>query len=151
MNDDIIILEKKINIFDNLYNKYKEQNSINESELKECVCDILGWFEICLKNTKDLNKVEKEKISGIRHANNVKKHSKSIFKYTLQTYALFPSDDLYPSDTLFPSDFNIFWSSLPLDDPQYTYQYNCYKKHFEGQELYPSINNVFNIIKIHFK
>lgn len=151
MNDDINILEKKINIFNSLYNEYKKMNFIDETELKECVCDILGWFEICLKNTCSLNKIEKEKISGIRHANNVKKHSKSIFEYTLQTYALFPSDDLYPSENLFPSDFNIFWISLPLDDPKFTHQFNCYKLYFEGKNLYSTINEVFNIIKTHFK
>lgn len=47
MNDDIIILEKKIDIFNNLYNKYKTMNFVDETDLKEIVCDILGWFEIC--------------------------------------------------------------------------------------------------------
>ena len=151
MNDDIIILEKKIDIFNNLYNKYKTMNFVDETDLKEIVCDILGWFEICLKNTHNLNKIERKKISGIRHANNVKKHSKPIFEYTLQTYALFPSEDLFPSENLFPSDFNIFWISLPLDDPKFTYQFNCYKLYFEEQDLYSTINEVFNIIKNHFE
>ena len=61
MNDDIIILEKKIDIFNNLYNKYKTMNFVDETDLKEIVCDILGWFEICLKNTHNLNKIERKK------------------------------------------------------------------------------------------
>lgn len=61
MNDDIDILEKKIKVFNNLYNKYKKMNFVDETELKEIVCDILGWFEICLKNTYNLNKIERKK------------------------------------------------------------------------------------------
>lgn len=41
MSEDILILEKKINTFNNLYDKYKKQNSIDTIELKECLCDIL--------------------------------------------------------------------------------------------------------------
>ena len=127
MNEDILILEKKIANFNTLYKKYKKQNSIDNIELKECLCDILTWFEICLKTSNNFNSLESEKVSGIKYANNVKKHSISIFKYTLQTYALFPSDGLFLSDNLYPSDFNIFWNSLPLDNSKFVNQYNNYK------------------------
>ncbi|MCI8353436.1 MAG: hypothetical protein HFJ58_07760 [Clostridia bacterium] len=151
MNEDILILEKKIADFNTLYEKYKKQNSIDNIELKECLCDILTWFEICLKTSSNFNSLESEKVSGIKYANNVKKHSISIFKYTLQTYALFPSNNLYPSVSLYPSDFNIFWNSLPLDNSKFVNQYNNYKKHFESKELYSSLNEMFNIIKSHCK
>lgn len=151
MNEDILILEKKIADFNTLYEKYKKQNSINNIELKECLCDILTWFEICLKTSSNFNSLESEKVSGIKYANNIKKHSISIFKYTLQTYALFPSNNLYPSASLYPSDFNIFWNSLPLDNSKFVNQYNNYKKHFESKELYSSLNVMFNIIKSHYK
>ena len=151
MNEDISILEKKIADFNTLYEKYKKQNSIDNIELKECLCDILTWFEICLKTSSNFNSLESEKVSGIKYANNVKKHSISIFKYTLQTYALFPSNNLYPSASLYPSDFNIFWNSLPLDNSKFVNQYNNYKKHFESKELYSSLNEMFNIIKSHYK
>jgi len=36
-NDDIKILEKKINIFNNQYDCYKLKNEINKLELKEIV------------------------------------------------------------------------------------------------------------------
>ena len=150
MNEDILILEKKINNFNNLYNKYKKQNSVDPIELKEYLCDILTWFEICLKTSTNFNSLESEKVSGIRYANNVKKHSLSIFKYTPQTYALYPSNELYPSVGLYPSTFNIFWNSLPLDNSKFTNQYNNYKKHFEGKDLYSSLNEMFNIIKSHY-
>lgn len=150
MDEDILILEKKITGFNTLYDKYKKQNAIDNRELKECLCDILTWFEICLKTCNNFNSLENEKVSGIKYANNIKKHSISIFKYTLQTYALFPSDDLYPSDTLYPSDFNIFWNSLPLDNSKFVNQYNNYKKCFEGKELYSGLNEMFNIIKSHY-
>lgn len=151
MNEDILILEKKIADFNTLYEKYKKQNSIDNIELKECLCDILTWFEICLKTSSNFNSLESEKVSGIKYANNVKKHSISIFKYTLQTYALFPSNNLYPSVSLYPSDFNIFWNSLPLDNSKFVNQYNNYEKHFESKELYSSLNEMFNIIKSHCK
>ena len=48
MNEDFLILEKKVSNFNTLYEKYKKQNSIDYIELKECLCDILTWFEICL-------------------------------------------------------------------------------------------------------
>ncbi len=150
MSEDILILEKKINTFNNLYDKYKKQNSVDTIELKECLCDILTWFEICLKNSTNFNSLEREKVSGIKYANNLKKHSISIFKYTLHTYALFPSNGLYPSASVYPSDFNIFWNSLPLDNSNFANQYNNYKKHFEGKELYSSLNDMFNIIKSHY-
>lgn len=149
MSDDILILEKKITDFNTLYDKYKKQNSIDNIELKECLCDILTWFEICLKTSNNFNSLESEKVSGIRYANNLKKHSVSIFKYTLQTYAIFPSNNLYPSVSLYPSDFNIFWNSLPLDNSNFVNQYNNYKKYFEGKELYLSLNEMFSIIKSH--
>lgn len=149
MDEDISILEKKIAYFNTLYDKYRNQNSIDNIELKECLCDILTWFEICLKTSSNFNSLESEKVSGIKYANNMKKHSISIFKYTLQTYALFPSNHLHPLVSLYPRDFNIFWNSLPLDNPKFTNQYNNYHKHFEGKELYSSINEIFNIIKSH--
>ena len=57
---------------------------------------------------------------------------------------------LYPSVGLYPSTFNIFWNSLPLDNSKFTNQYNNYKKHFEGKDLYSSLNEMFNIIKSHY-
>ena len=119
-------------------------------ELTECLYDILGWFEVCLKKITTLDKVEDEKISGIRFANNIKKHSTSLFRYTLQTFALFPSGSLFPSENLYPSDFNIFWNSLPLDNVKYKNQYNNYVKHFKDKDLYPTLNEIFAIIKKYY-
>lgn len=151
MNNDLLILEKKINMFNALYTNYKKQNSINDLELKEIICDVLNWLEICLKNTKTPNKLELEKISGFRHINNIRKHNSNIYKYTLHSLALYPSNDLYPSDTLYPSDFNIYWDTFQLDNAKYINQYNNYKKHFNGVNVYSSINEIYSIIKKHYK
>jgi hypothetical protein len=150
MNDDIQILEKKVNNFNKFYNKYKNQNSIDEIELKECLCDILSWTEICIKNIQNLSNIEMEIISAIKYANNMKKHSTSIYKYNLSSLALYPSDDLYPSNTLYPSDFNIWWSSLPLDNTKFNNQYKNYNKHLKEKDIHATINNIYSIIKNHY-
>lgn len=150
MNEDIQILGKKVNVLRKIYNKYKKQNIIDEIELKECLCDILSWTEICIKNVKNLSNIEMEVISAIKYVNNMKKHSTSVYKYNLSSLALYPSENLYPSDTLYPSDFNIWWDSLPLDNPEFNNQYKNYNKHLEGKEIYGTINDVYTIIRRHY-
>lgn len=146
MSNDIKILLKKIDILNKNYYKYKEQNHIDETEFNECLCDVLSWMEICIKKIQILNVIEGEKISAIKYANNMKKHSVSIYKYNLNSYALFPSDNLYPSNYLYPIDFNIYWNSLPLDNDKFKNQYNNYNKHLKLKEVHQTINDVCKII-----
>lgn len=150
MEEDLQILEKKVHIFNELYQKYKKKNSIDEIELKEILCDILSWMEICIKKVKNTDNTERKIISGIKYVNNLKKHSTSIFKYNLSSYALFPSKSLYPSPNLYPSDFNIWWNSLPLDNSDYENQYRNYNKYLKDKELYKTINDIYMIIKQHY-
>lgn len=151
MKEDIQILDKKINIFNERYQKYKEQNSIDEVEFKEILCDVLSWMEICIKRVENLNRIEAGKKSAIKYANNIKKHSVSIYTYNLNSYAKYPSNNLYPSPNVYPSDFNIWWNTLPLDDSQFTNQYKNYNKYLKGKEIYNSINEIYTIIKKHYK
>ena len=53
-NDDLIILEKKMNLFNEKYDIYKNNNKIYQLELKEVIYDILDYFEICLKRVKKI-------------------------------------------------------------------------------------------------
>ena len=46
MKEELEILYKKINMFNEFYQKSKENNTINEIELKEYLYDILSWIEI---------------------------------------------------------------------------------------------------------
>lgn len=147
MNNDRNTLLKKINIFKEKYAEYKNQNKINEVELNECLCDILSWIEICIKRVNLVDEVNNEKLSAIKYANNMKKHSVSIYKYNLNTYALYPSNSLYPSNNLYPSDFKIFWNKLPLDNIKFNNQYNNYKKHLEGKEILETIEDIYIIIE----
>ena len=124
-------------------------NNIDEILLKEQLNDLLGQIEVCLKYT-NISYKDNSLISAIKYANNVKKHSKSLFDYTVSTSALYPSDDLYPSVNLFPSDFKIWWNTLPLDDTKFRKQYNCYKSELLNKDLEESINNIFEIIKSGF-
>ena len=55
IKNDRYILNKKILIFKNKYLELKKSNSIDEIELRECICDILSWIEICVKTTKNMN------------------------------------------------------------------------------------------------
>ena len=84
-------------------------------------------------------------ISAFKYANNLKKHSNSIYNYSIKTLALYPSDDLYPSDNLYPSDFGIWWNDLPLDDERFVYQYDCYNKYLLNKDLKESINDILPI------
>lgn len=148
-NDEIKILELKINKFNELINEFKKKNEIDELLMKECLNDLLGQIEVTLKRT-NIHEKDKKIISAIKFANNVKKHSKSIYNYTLKTLALYPSDNLYPSDDLYPSDFKIWWNNLPLDNNDFLYQYNCYNEKLLNQDLCNSINNIFDIIKSNY-
>ena len=148
-NDEIMILELKINKFNELINKFERKNVVNEFLLKESLNDLLGQIEVTLKRT-NIQEKDKRIISAIKYANNVKKHSNSIYDYTLKTLALYPSGNLYPSDDLYPSDFKIWWNNLPLDDENFFYQYNCYNEYLLNQDLCQSINNIFNIIKTNY-
>lgn len=149
-NDDLKILDKKINEFNKLYKDYKTNNKIDELELKEIIYDILNHFEICLKGVNNLNKEDIKIISAIKYANNIKKHSKSIFDHTLKTLALYPSDNLYPSDSLYPSEFKIWWNDLPLDSSKYVLQYKNYNNYLKNKDVYKTINEIYKIIKINY-
>ncbi len=152
MVDVKIILDKKMEIFNNYYNKFKDDNEVNEIELKECLFDVLSWLEICLNhvNVKKLSTKEQQIISAIRYANNMKKHSAQIFNYILSTPALYPSPDLYPSSDLFPSSFSVFWNDLPLEDSKFKSQYNRYNSILKGKDLYTSLNEIYLIINSYF-
>lgn len=150
MNEEIIILDKKIEIFNRNYMKYKENNCIDNIELKESLFDVLSWFEICFKNMNQLNNSEQNKKRAIAYANNMKKHSVSIFEYTLNTLALYPSDDLFPSNDLYPSEFIIYWNELPLDKRGFINQYKCYNTFLKGKDIYTSINEIYMIIKKYY-
>lgn len=148
MKSNVVFLEKKINILKEKYLVYQSNNSVNNNELYECLCDILSWFEICIKNIDEIyDSKERGKISAIKYANNMKKHSSSIFEYTLKEYALLPSDNLYPSDNLLPSDFNIVWNILPLDDSKYKNQFKNYKKYLRGRNILETVEDIYSIIK----
>jgi hypothetical protein len=151
VEDDIKILDIKMKLFNTKYKCYEKANKIDDLELKEILCDVLSWFEICLKKIDITDDKDKSIISAIRYANNMKKHSKSIFSYTLKTFALYPSNHLYPSPILFPSIFSIYWNKLPLDNLKYKGQYNNYKNILEGKDIYSSINDIYQIIKKYFK
>lgn len=150
IKNDRYILNKKILIFKNKYLEFKESNSIDEIELRECICDILSWVEICVKTTKNMNLEEKKKISAIRYANNYKKHNKKLYKFNYNTYGLYPSDKLYPSDNLYPSDFNIYWNFLSYLEESDKNQYNNYRTFLENKNIYDTINEIYEIIQKYY-
>ena len=150
MKDELIILDKKIILFNDTIQKYKIENEIDSLELKEQLNDILGQFEVCLKRVKLPNEYINI-ISAMKYANNVKKHCKKLFEYSVNTYVLYPSDSLFPSDDLFPSDFKIWWNELPLSKADFKNQYIIYNKILKGNDLPESINKVYQIIKLNYK
>ena len=150
MDSDLKILCKKMNIFNDTYNKFEEANRIDEDIFKECICDILSWMEICIKKINDFESEEMGIISAIRYVNNLKKHSLSIFKYTLESYCFYPCEDLYPGPDLYPLSFNVWWNELPLDQEKFIKQYENLNKYLKNKELYKSLNNIFEIINKHY-
>ena len=58
MNENILILEKKVVIFHKLYKKWEGNNTIDELTLKEILYDILSWIEVCCKDIQTLTKKE---------------------------------------------------------------------------------------------
>ena len=146
LEDEIKILENKIKLLNETINEFKKNNSIDKLMLKEQLNDFLGQLAVCLKYTIVPKKYSKL-ISAFKYANNIKKHSLSLFDYTISTLGLYASDNLYPSDNLFPSSFKIWWGKLPLDDKKYANQYNCYNKYLLNKDLLESINDIFDLIK----
>lgn len=150
IKNDRYILNKKILIFKNKYLELKKSNSIDEIELRECICDILSWIEICVKTTKNMNLEEKKKISAIRYANNYKKHNKKLYKFNYNTYGLYPSYNLYPSDDLYPSDFNIYWNFLSYLEKSDKNQYSNYRTFLENKNIYDTILEIYEIIQKYY-
>lgn len=146
INDELHILDRKIKEFNNIIKEFEKRNFVDDLLLREKLNDLLGQFEVCLKNI-DFSQKNKRTISAIRYVNNVKKHSKSIFKYSLYTLEIFPSDDLFPSDNLYPTEFKIWWNELPLDKKEYSHQYNCYNEELLNKDLIESINDIYNLVK----
>lgn len=144
--DEMYILDKKVKEFNQTINKFKEKNNIDKLILKEKLNDLLGQFEVCLKG-KRIPKKYSRIISAIKYPNNIKKHSESIFKYSLSTLNIYPSNNLYPSSDLHPSKFKIWWNELPLDNPKFENQYNCYNDKLLNKDLLKSINEVYKIVK----
>lgn len=147
IDDEIKLLINKKHDFDKIINEFREKNNVNELSLKGILNDILSQFEVCLKYTY-ISKKDKKLISAIKYANNIKKHSKSLFSYSLYSKGLYPSNNLYPSNYLFPSSFRIWWNELPLDDDEYEYQYKCYNKKLLNKDLPKSIDVIYDIIII---
>lgn len=146
--NEIEILRKHVNRLDELYSKYEEQNKVNDLELYENICDVLSWFEICNKRLNAIySNEDKKKISAITYANNMKKHSNSIFKYNVSTYYIYPSNNLYPSRSLYPSKFDIYWNELPLDDDKYKNQFENYNNFLKGKNLLDTIHNIVKILE----
>lgn len=146
MNENILILEKKVVIFHKLYKKWEGNNTIDELTLKEILYDILSWIEVCCKDIQTLTKKESKLISAFKYANNVKKHSVSVFECSLRTVALLTSDDLFSSDNLFPSSFDIKWNDLPLDNMKFKCQYNNYNEYLKGKSILDTLDELINII-----
>lgn len=145
LKDEIKILENKIKLLNDPINEFKKNNCIDDLMLKEQLNDFLGQLAVCLKYTIVPKKYSKL-ISAFQYVNNIKKHSLSLFDYTISTLGLYPSDNLYLSDDLFPSSFKTWWNKLPLDDKKYANQYNCYNKYLFKKDLLESINDIFDLI-----
>ena len=109
--------------------------------------DVLSWIEVCIKNISKEDKERRGKLSAIRYANNLKKHSTTVFRYNLNSYPLYSSSDLYPSNALYPSEFNIYWNKLPLDNDRYNNQHNNCIKYLEGKEVLKTIDEIYKIVK----
>lgn len=150
MNCDIRILEKKIEILKDNYQKFKEHNKIDEDILRENICDVLSWIEICSKDDSKYTEKDLGKLRAFKYVNNKKKHSNTVEKYNIYSTALFPSDDLYPSETLYPSDFEIKWSEIALDETGFKSQYNNYIKYLKGKDIITTIDEIYNVIKSYF-
>ena len=129
MNDNLRILKKKINILKEKCEEYKSINEIDELGLKECIYDVLSWIEVCIKDISKEDKEKRGKLSAIRYANNLKKHSTTVFRYNLNSYPLYSSSDLCPSNALYKN------------------QHNNYIKYLEGKEVLKTIDEIYKIIK----
>lgn len=148
VNDELEILKKHVCNLDSLYNKYKKKNKVDEVELYENICNILSWFEICDKRLYNLySKHNKKKISAFRYANNMKKHSTSMFKYEIITHYIYPSPNRFPSISLYPSKFDIYWNELPLDNDDFLNQFNNYNNFLKGKNLLDTINEMVKIME----
>lgn len=149
MNHNIKILIKKVEELHKLYNKWKKNNRIDELQLQEHLYDILSWLEVSFKSVNNLSEYESQLVSAFKYANNVKKHSTSIFKHSLNTYPLYPSVNHFPSNALVPSTFNIWWNVLPLDNMTYQNQYSNYNKFLKNKNILSTIDEITKIIISH--
>lgn len=149
MNDNIKILITKVEELHKLYEKWEKDNKIDDLKLQEYLYDILSWLEVCFKDMNDLSESERQLVSAFKYANNVKKHSQSIFNHSVKSYPLYPSKNTYPSNALFPSSFNIWWNVLPLDDNRYQNQYNNYNNCLKNKNILSTIDEITNVIKSH--
>ena len=150
MNVNLRILSSRISRLREIYHTYKTENSVNEVELYENLCDVLSWGEICIKQICEFRE-DSGIISAIKYANNMKKHSVSIYTYTLESYAIYPSQTSFPSENLFPSKFEIKWGKLPLDDTRFKNQYTNYNKYLKGKNIMTTIDKIYEIIERNYK
>lgn len=154
MKEELAILYKKINMFNEFYQKSKENNTINEIELKEYLYDILSWIEICIKYIEKYLKLDRENwklVNAFKYANNMKKHNQLIYKCTFNRLGTFPSSHSYPFPTLYPSSFNICWRNLPFDPKSCKKQWENYNIYLKDKNIYETINSIFEIIKQYSK
>lgn len=149
--DELNILIKKTNEFKEYYNNCKNKNYVNELDIKEKLYDILGMHEVCLKHVDKGSLTEEELgiISGIKYANNLKKHSESIFSYNLNTYNNYPSSNTFPSVVTKPSVFGIWWNELPLDNGKASKRYRMYNQYIKNHKVSTILYDVLDIIKKH--
>lgn len=149
MDDEKLILSKKIQIFEDFYNRCKNENKIDEILLKEYLYDVLTWIEVCIKtiDINKLSKIEQKKIRGIKFANNQKKHSIYLYKFNANFYSSFPSNELFPSNNNFPSKFDILWNELKLDDKKYKNQFINYNKYLKDKNILECFKDILEIIE----
>jgi len=150
MNQDLLLLDKKVRKMNDIINFYEDTGEINENDFYESLCDVLSWCEINIKkiNLKSLEENKRDLIEAVKYANNVKKHSIKIYKFEVKTKALYPSKKLFPSKRLFPRKNGIYWNKMEFDENGFVKQYDCYNKYLFNKEISITIKEIVNVLNL---
>lgn len=141
MQDNLFILNKKIENLKEKYKNWEKDNKVDELYLKESLFDILSWIEVC-ENYINEDAKNLDIISGFLYVNNRKKHDKGIYEITDNFNYIYPSNNFFPSSEAYPQKFEIVWNVKEINHGRLL----AYQNELKNKNIIETLNIVFEQI-----
>ena len=146
MQNNLFILNKKIENLKKEYSKWRKNNEIDELYLKENLFDILSWIEVCA-NYIDESEGRLDIVSGFLYVNNRKKHDTGIYKITKTFTNIYPSTNLFPSSETYLQKLDVIWNVKEIEEHG---RFPDYQNELKNKNIIDTLEIVVEQINQHY-